>query len=162
MGHPHGDLGHSRRVWLIFRTELLQRRNCIAVGKDDTQQPVLATEAGGVWAAPLRSRALRRFRLLSAVSCTDATSCTAVGSDGGGEPMYDVDSAGVWGAPTEVTGAEGGSGSLLGVSCAKTTDCTAVGGGGDGDPIYARETGGRGARSPRSRAPTPPRAPLRA
>jgi hypothetical protein len=117
--------------------------NCIAVGRDNDQQPVQATEASGVWGSATEvSGSPGGSGSFSAVSCTAATACTAVGADGSGEPMYEVDSAGVWGVPTEVTGASGGSASFAGVSCTLTADCTAVGVDGSGNPIYASETGG--------------------
>ena len=125
------------------------------MGRDNDQQPVQATENGGVWGAatevPGSPGGSGSF---SAVSCTAATSCTAVGSDGSGEPIYEVDSTGVWGAPDR---SDGGLGWLwiirLASAAPRATDCTAVGVDGRrrtrSTPLRAVEPG---ARSPRSRA----------
>jgi hypothetical protein len=112
--------------------------------EDFNDQPMYATESGGIWGAATEITAPEGHDgSFHGVSCTDPGDCTAVGGDYSvyGQPFFATESGGAWGAASEVT-APGGAGLFYGVSCTDPGDCTAVGEDSDGQPMYATESGG--------------------
>ncbi len=128
--------------------------DCTAVGHDNNDQPIYATETSGTWGTATEvTGSGGGSGYFFGVSCTDASDCTAVGYDDNDQPIYATETGGTWGTPTEVTGSGGGYGYFYGVSCTDATDCTAVGHDTTASPSTPPRPAAPGARPPRSPAP---------
>jgi Fibronectin type III domain len=118
----------------FFGISCVSAGECTVVGSDDTfdgdygifsvNEPIYATETGGVWGAAAEVVAPYGTSF-NAVSCYSATDCTAVGSDG--SPFYATETDGTW-PPVTVLGFPG---TFYGISCPSATECTAAGAAGN-------------------------------
>ena len=143
MGHPYGDLGHSQRFWLLFRTELLRRQQLHRSRKNDTEQPVLATETGGVWGSAAEVPALRAVRAPFPLSAARLRRPARRWAQTAGGSRCTTSTRLACGVPRlEVTGTAGGSGSFAWRQLRPDHRLHRGWRRRRGDPIYATETGG--------------------
>jgi large repetitive protein len=111
--------------------------DCTAVGGDNNNEPIAATESDGTWSTPTAISTPGDGGGFTSVSCTGPGDCTAVGTNPS-LMMTATESGGTWGVATQIPEAI----ENVAVSCTSIGNCVAVGRNINEWPFYVIDSGG--------------------